>query len=571
MRKSVILLSIILTFFATGVLAYISIATMLGPWIAPILVLVASSMFKLARSKQSSEQTTTNLVLIQTVGSVGGAAATAAGFTLPTLFFLDKVQFQSWMDTPISFCSFIAVTCLAAGSFGIWLARAFADKLIIKEKLSFPVSHLIHKTITSQTQSNQARNMFSGFFGTAFFCFLRDGFQLGSLHLRNLIPTKNIFVLQSLLGKEFHIVIMPMLWAVGFIAGIKIAFPLLVGMISRYLVLTPLNLHSLYLPFRLFPVLDKQTLTMAFCSGMILSEVIPGLLKYPGIMWDSIKNFSGYDYLTHLRSFRDIFNNSLVSKIKNIFKPKNSPNSSPIDRFLTSLEALFAFGLSIALFTYFQFPILAQLFILTLTVMATYQISMLSGKIGLVPYGRFVTFVMIPTMLLFKLSFFQITLLCLFVGICSAVATDLLFDYKIAELCNISFQRIHRFQWLGLLATAAGLGFFFWLLITNLHLGTTELFGQRGLTRSLMIQSLNFDLTVVFLGFLFGYILKKIKISPSMAFGGILMPNNLTIGLVIGAIGSTLVKDKMEHFPMASGIFAGETMWLIVSILAKMI
>jgi len=75
----------------------------------------------------------------------------------------------------------------------------------------------------------------------------------------------------------------------------------------------------------------------------------------------------------------------------------------------------------------------------------------------------------------------------------------------------------------------------------------------------------------VLFGFLFGYLLKKLKISPSMAFGGILMPNNLTIGLVIGAVASTLVAKKEDHFPLASGIFAGETMWLIVSILAKMV
>ena len=132
-----------------------------------------------------------------------------------------------------------------------------------------------------------------------------------------------------------------------------------------------------------------------------------------------------------------------------------------------------------------------------LTIIATYQISYLGGKIGLVQFGRFATFVMIPTMFIFRLDAVQITLLCVFVSVCAATATDLLFDYKVGELCEVEFSRIYRYQWLGLLVTALGLGLFLWLLFSNLQLGTAELFAQRGKSRALLIQSINFDWIVV--------------------------------------------------------------------------
>jgi hypothetical protein len=206
---------------------------------------------------------------------------------------------------------------------------------------------------------------------------------------------------------------------------------------------------------------------------------------------------------------------------------------------------------------------------LALIVIATYQIGYLGGQIGLITFGRFATFIMIPMMLMFKLDFVQVTFLCVFFNVCAGVASDLLFDYKVGQLCQIDFKVIRRYQWIGLIVASLCVGFFLWILFTNFQLGSPELFAQRAKARALLIQSFNFDFRIVFLGVIYGLILKKFKISPTMVFGGILMPTNLSIGLLLGAILSAIVKNAEEKIPFCSGVFAGESIWVITTVLLK--
>ena len=62
-----ILISILLSLFSTAVMSYIAMATPIGPWIAPTLVLFALLLFRLFRKKTSN----TAIVLAVSAGSVG--------------------------------------------------------------------------------------------------------------------------------------------------------------------------------------------------------------------------------------------------------------------------------------------------------------------------------------------------------------------------------------------------------------------------------------------------------------------------------------------------------------------
>ncbi len=549
MNFFVIIPSIIFTIFATATLTYVSIATMVGPWIAPVIVLMSTILFKFRRIQQSKAETNKDLALIQTVGSVGGIVGIGIGFTLPTLYFLDPVLFNSWIQAPLYFYFIVVALCLSAGGFGIWLARCFAQKFIAQDQLEFPVSQLIYNTITSQSQEKQSQGMFLGFGASWIVCFLRDGL----LRIKGLLP-HTFYLFRGFLGKELAIAVSPMYWAIGFILGLKIVFPLLVGMFSRYLVLYPLNHHDALLPFRLFPVLSDGDFIMAFCSGLVICELILGLLKYPGIIWSKIKKFSGYNFLAGFNNLKD--------------KTKKSGNG--LFKLLLNVEPLTIIALSILFLSYFGFNILGIILMLILIVVFTYQISFLAGKLGLVPFGRFATFTMIPMMLLFRIDYVQITMLCVFFNICAALATDLLFDYKVGQLCGIDFKKIYKYQWLGLVVTSLSIGLILWLLFTNFQIGSAELFAQRSKSRALLIQSVGFDWIVLILGFLYGVLLKKFKVNPTMVFGGILMPNSLTIGLMIGAVISWFTKKSKEKQPFWSGVFAGESMWILISMLLRM-
>ena len=92
-----------------------------------------------------------------------------------------------------------------------------------------------------------------------------------------------------------------------------------------------------------------------------------------------------------------------------------------------------------------------------------------------------------------------------FVSVCGGVASDLLFDYKVGQMCNIKFNRMHCYQWFGLIVTSLSMGFFLWILFTTFKLGSPELFAQRGKARALLIQSTHFNMWVLALGIFFGW------------------------------------------------------------------
>lgn len=233
-------------------------------------------------------------------------------------------------------------------------------------------------------------------------------------------------------------------------------------------------------------------------------------------------------------------------------------------------------GLSFLFFTYFEFPFLSQLFIISLTIIATYQISYMGAKIGLISFGKFATFVMLPTMMLFDLDFMQITIVCMFFNICAAAASDLLFDYKVGNLNNIKFSKIKKYQWAGLVVTSIFIGLFFWIIFHNFKIGTPELFAYRAMARSLLVKTTSFNFIIISIGCIFGIIFKNLRINPTMVLCGILMPNSLSIGLVIGGISAFIMKnifnkDVEKCYSFWSGIFAGESVWIFLVMILKLL
>ena len=559
MNATIIILGSLFTLLSSAVISYISMATMVGPWIAPTIVLLTSMILKL-RTRSPGSQTMATLALVQTIASVGGIIAMGIGFTLPTFYFLDGAAWQAMLAQPVQFCALIAGVCFAAGSLGIALARMMRGRMLEQENLGFPVSTLISNTITSQSQGTQAKRLLAGFGISGVFCFLRDGF----LSFRGVIP-KALYVLPSIAGTALPISLWPTLWAIGFTTGSMVALPLLVGMLSKYLVLAPLNMHSLYLPISLFGVLDNETFTMAFCSGLVVSEVLFGLKNYPKIILKTISGVFGSDVLVRVKA-----------TAKSFTRPTNKSGAVAVDMVYRgstfvrdNAESTVALVASLLMLSYLQFSFFSSVVLLTLIAVATYQICHLAARIGLVPFGRFATFVMLPMMLIFPLSAFQITMLCVFANVCFGVASDLLFDYKVGNLCSVSTQRIHRAQWLGLIITSLSIGFFLWLLFTNFDLGSAELCAQRGRSRALLISSTGFNYWVLLCGALFGLVIKKFKVSPALTLGGILMPNSISIGLMLGGLTARITKQNKELGTFWSGVFASESLWILVRMLLK--
>jgi hypothetical protein len=527
-----IIVSMVLSVFSTAVMSYISMATPIGPWIAPTLVLSALLLFRVMMSSIKSN----SIALATAAGSIGGILATGFGFSFPALYFLDPNLFNSWMSQPLYFAAVLTALALVGGLLGMWVANVAEQRLLIDQQLAFPIGILVSKMISAITvQIRKAYELMAGFIGTAIFCVMQDGllsFKGFIPRALTLIPATSISIFNI---PTIRFDLWPLVWAIGFVTGHVIAIPLLVGAIAKIVLIDPLN-------NTLFSSLTEIEFVLAFCSGMIVSGTVSsfwGLLKE---LWRKIGRLKGKATQGNWRIFT--FNNSM-----------------PMMDFL---ELGFMCIIAFIFMTYFEFSLLAQITILLATMICAYQIAAIAGKTGLALLGRYATFVMVPCMLLFGLNMVQTIIIATLVEVAGGVTTDILFSRKMGQILSIDRGIMKKYQYLGIVVSSLSIGVVFWLLINHFQLGTDQLFAQKAQGRQLLIDARQFNMYVLLIGAAFGWLLSKIKVNASLVFGGLLMPINLVIGLVLGGLCAQVTTDKEEWYPFWSGVFASNSIWMLL-------
>lgn len=509
------LTALILSCFSPIILAYISVATPLGPWIAPTFAIALVALFR---------QSKKDFLYPIAAGSPGGIMATAFGFAFPTFYFLKPELFVAWMNTPAFFILSVAALAFCASSLGLLIASHFRKSMIIEEELAFPVGQVVHKIVDTPRQKSQQRQLAGGFFSSLLFGLL----QMKILLKRAIIPQTVSIFNKTVMGPflfpalRFDLTMTPMLIALGFIAGSMITLPLFVGAFSQVFIIHPI--HTQW-----FSYLSRSDFVFALCSGIVLCGAIQGMLSLP-------KQFGNL--------------NTKSKKKKFTFSPY----------WIAPLVATCAF------LSFFKFSLIAQSYVIFFSLVCAYQIAHIAGKIGLAFLGRFATFVMIPGMLLFGFDALQLTIVSTFVGVMGGVAADALFSYKAAEMAQLDARKIFWYQVGGILVSSLVLGAVFWLLCTHFHLGSEQFFAQRAQARALLVQAVAFDYYVLALGALFGFILKRIKISPLLVLGGLLMPLSLSLLLVLGGFISTFFKNKQEYEPLCSGVYAANALTMFMGV-----
>ena len=515
----------LLTLFSVATLAYLSIATVFGPWIAPTLVLFCLA-FKPLFPGTSQEEKTRHIIVLQSIAAVGGIVAVAIGFSLPTLFFLDPAGFDGLIRNGFFFCGGLGLVCFAAGGLGLLLGNIFAAGIIDHDQLPFPVSDLTCQMAQTEQGTKASSFLGIGFGVTYLFCFLRD-------RVLTAMPAS----------------FSPMFVALGYTTGPTIIVPLLVGLLSRYLVLPVVNNHALHLPFHFFKPIDFTSFLTAFCCGLVVSEISVGLFHVAQRGVACARNGSSKSWGL-LRSQRALMRACTKDRLK-------------------ILQILFFIAISSLVLCWANFSFLAQGVFLLLVVVATYYINVIGGKIGLIQLGRYSTYVLIPMLLLFKLNPLQMTLICVFFNACAATSSDLLFDYKTATTSGIGRPAMWRLQWIGLLVTIMMTGVVFWLLFNYLPLGAASFPAQRSQARALLINSLSFDGCVVGCGFLYGLLLMAFTLSPTMIFTGLFISPSNVLALSLGGGLTYLWKRKHTTLALCAGVFSAESIWIFSLILIK--
>lgn len=550
----VVILSALLTVVATATLCYISIATVLGPWIAPTLVLCSAACIRLFCYNLSSEKTTEYLAVIQSIAAGGGALGIGIGFTFPMLYFLDPVVFAGLIQDPWIFSFKLGFSCFAAGGFGIVLGSLFSHNMIETKALPFPASNITFNVIKSSSNMRHARNLFLGVLVACAIYFL----QHGALGYAGILPFV-IPLIPYACPSGLFLMLSPLYWALGFTAGLKIAFPLLVGALSKNIFTYFLYDTNPWVATWCSNMVSEDNILMGFCTGLILSEIIIGLLPsfliflqkivaLPGLWRTGVWHIFDRGEACHLYGrLRDFF-----SRLADCW-----------------IELAIVLLMCSVLLFHLDFSLPMQVVLLSSTAVATYYGCLIGAEIGMVQFGRFSTFVIIIMMALFSLTPLQITAAGVFLNLCMATASDLLFDQKILMMSNVSVKRVRQQQWYGLIISSLCIGFILWLIFTNYQLGSPELFAQRSKTKALLVQALHFEWVILLAGFGYGLLLKRFRVSPTMALGGLLMPNKLISGLVAGALLTKCVGRKEDYLPFAAGIFTTETLTMIIAIIVK--
>lgn len=529
-----IVLTTVFAAFSTVVMSYISMATPIGPWIGPTLVLIGSLLFRLFGLQR--EQVGLSLVVVG--ASVGGILATAFGFSFPTLYFADPAGFNELIAHPWRFSLFVSVCALVSGWFGLWIASLEQKTLLEQKALPFPIGQLIYKMIYVQNQAHKGFELLAGFCVTMLYGMA----QVGIVGFRGLFPASvtltsscryGVFSVPSL---SLSLDILPMLLAIGFITGHLIAIPLLVGALGKIILVDPVNRIF-------FSTVSSQDFMLAFCSGLVFSGTLSSFIKLPSMI---AKGFKKLRMATGSGTF--------------------SPGSLSMS---LVLEGVLCVGALSAFLFYCGIPIIAQLFVVGVTVICIYQISIIAGEVGLAPLGRFATFVMVPAMLLFKLDYRAIVVIATFVEASSGVAADALFGRKIGMLANVSPNRVKFFQYLGLVVSSALIGIVFLLLIQALGLGTPALCAYKAQSRQLLIQVNSFDYSVLCVGLLTGYLLSYTKINPVLVLGGLLMQLPTSLGLIAGGFLAKAFSDPEQWHPLWSGVFAANSIWMLIAALIR--
>ncbi len=531
MQAILIIATILFSLFTTMVMSYISMATPIGPWMEATVVLLATLIFKgifrIAPTKQMAA-----IGIVTAAGSLGGIIATACAFSFPTLFFLDKDLFNAWLAQPLYFATILGVLVAVAGSVAFVIVNFFEKRFLEEPNMPFPVGTMVYKMIAAQNQMRKSLELVAG--AISALC------VTGAQYLLRSIPNKitllafageGVFRIPTLF---VQLDTLPMLWAIGFVTGHVIALPLLVGMVSKIILVDPLQLSF-------FPAMTNGNFVLAFCSGMVLQGALLSFMDLPRTVYTAGK------------------------RIYTRFKSRSFDNAYNVQLKQVSLVFLIiTTAIIISFLSWFNFSLFSQLYLIIFTCVCAYQLLIIAGKAGIAPLGRFATFVMVPGLIIFGYNAVQVTIVATFVELCGGIAVDVMFGRKMARLASIERARVQKYQWLGLLVSACSIGFIFWILVTHFGLGTTQLFAQRAQSRALLINAYSFNWIVVLLGALFSFALKYIKVNAVLVLGGLLMPFDYSLPLVLGGLSTYLVQDKEAQYPFWSGVFAASSIMMIL-------
>lgn len=511
MQILLVFLSIFFSVLSTAMMSYLAMSTQLGPWVAPIFVVVCMVLAMPLTSKNWFKK---YVIVTIAAGSIGGMVGTCLGLTWPAFYFLHERAFELSIKSPLVFASSISLFIFCAGLPAFLTAYFFKNYLIVRRKLPFPMSKLIHDIVYIEDARSSQIMMAQGL--------------LASSAWNVLLFAQRVFLQQYLLS--LHMI--PMLISIGFVAGRFSTVSLLIGMVSRRLSLYARNQYFISSP-------DKEFI-VTFCSGVFLALIISQVVSY------FMKN-KGNEYQAFTLS-------GFVSTVMRLCNSKYS-FFMLVGCLVVPMMFLKAWSVSW----------MAQAYLFLVLLLISYYVCVIVAKIGVIDLSVFVWLILLPLSYLYSGNqLTSVVCVSVFSMLCIGLVVDLLFSYKLAELSNISYERILRYQILGFAVAMMSSGFIVWWYLHNFTLGSFDLLAQSAQEFNVMIQFGTYDHSVVIVGFVFGLIIRLIVPEPLVVVGAMLMPTSVTFWLVFAGAFSYFIKNSQRFYPFWFGVYASHALWMMI-------
>ncbi len=513
--------------------------------------------------------------LVQTIGSAGESLAAGAIFTLPALFLWaeeGKIEFPSLVT--------LFLITLFGGLLGVCFMVPLRQALIVEEHgtLPFPEGTACAEVLLAGEEGgSKAGSVFTGLGLAALYKFVADGLKL--------FPSEIGYAFKSYAGSQIGIQVLPSLAGVGFICGPKISSYMLAGGTLSWFVLMP-AIALFGGDATIYPGTESIS---AMLAGDGPSALWSNYIKYIGAgavaaggMISLIKTFP-----LIVRTFKQA-----MSSLSKKHAQKNAVRTQQDLPMPVLLVIILAIVILIWLIPTFPVNPVGSLIIV---IFGFFFASVSSRMVGLIgssnnPVSGMAIATLIIATLLLKVTGTDGTtgmVGAIAIGgvICviAAIAGDTSQDLKTGFIVGATPKKQQIGEMIGVVVSAAAVGFVLYLLNEAWGYGSTELPAAQATMMKMLVEGImNAELpwALIFIGVFIAIVAEILKV-PVMPFAvGMYLPFSLSAGIMAGGIVRYIVEkikgtdaEKKERADrgvlFTSGLIAGEgIMGIVLAVLA---
>ncbi len=513
--------------------------------------------------------------LVQTIGSAGESLAAGAIFTLPALFLWaeeGKIEFPSLVT--------LFLITLFGGLLGVCFMVPLRQALIVEEHgtLPFPEGTACAEVLLAGEEGgSKAGSVFTGLGLAALYKFVADGLKL--------FPSEIGYAFKSYAGSQIGIQVLPSLAGVGFICGPKISSYMLAGGTLSWFVLMP-AIALFGGDATIYPGTESISAMLA-ADGP--SALWSNYIKYIGAgavaaggMISLIKTFP-----LIVRTFKQA-----MSSLSKKHAQKNAVRTQQDLPMPVLLVIILAIVILIWLIPTFPVNPVGSLIIV---IFGFFFASVSSRMVGLIgssnnPVSGMAIATLIIATLLLKVTGTDGTtgmVGAIAIGgvICviAAIAGDTSQDLKTGFIVGATPKKQQIGEMIGVVVSAAAVGFVLYLLNEAWGYGSTELPAAQATMMKMLVEGImNAELpwALIFIGVFIAIVAEILKV-PVMPFAvGMYLPFSLSAGIMAGGIVRYIVEkikgtdaEKKERADrgvlFTSGLIAGEgIMGIVLAVLA---